>query len=166
MDNDPKTGVVYLGNLQAAMGGTAVSTGPIADLDDAVPADLRRKGRSLNLSHEAWPSADNKTLYVGGSTAEFETVSILDISKWLKRDTAGKPLGPLVVVSQKSGRGHSVRTATIHGVPYLLHSEESVFGKAYGRLPQEGAPFVGPAQPWLTDIEQPQGAEARLAVRT
>jgi hypothetical protein len=37
----------------------------------------------------------------------------------------------------------------------VLHSEESVFGAAYGCLPQETAPFAGPAQPYLTDISDP-----------
>ena len=30
-----------------------------------------------------------------------------------------------------------------------------MFGSAYGCLPQEAAPFAGPAQPYLTDISDP-----------
>jgi hypothetical protein len=48
-----------------------------------------------------------------------------------------------------------VRLARINGRPFVLHSEESVFGAAYGCVPQELNPFAGPAQPWLTDISNP-----------
>jgi hypothetical protein len=70
-------------------------------------------------------------------------------------DAKGNPAGPPKVISQTAGRGHSIRTATINGVPYVLHSEESVFGTAYSCVPQEANPFAGPAQPWLTNIQDP-----------
>jgi hypothetical protein len=157
-DDDPATGITYLGNIQAEMDGLPGSIGPVADLDDALPGAVRAVTHPENVSHEAWPSpdfAENSMLYVGGSTAEFETFSILDLSQWLARNPDGSPQGKPIVVSQESGRGHSVRTATIGGVPYALRSEESVFGLAYGCIPQEAAPFAGPAQPWLSDISDP-----------
>ena len=46
----------------------------------------------------------------------------------------GKPVGPPHIISQRSGRGHSVRLATINGTKYALHSEESPFGAGFGRL--------------------------------
>lgn len=154
-DHDPRSGVKYLGNIQDAMDGPPVATGPVGDLDDNLPPQLRSQTHPVNSSHEAWPSPDGKTLYVGGSTAEFEIFTIIDISRWLARNPDGSPKAPPRVISQESGRGHSVRTATIGGVPYVLHSEESVFGAGYGCIPQEAAPFAGPAQPWLTNISDP-----------
>jgi hypothetical protein len=154
-DDDPSTGVAYLGNIQDAMDGPPVAVGPTADLDDTLPEQVRSQTHPQNASHEAWPSADNNTLYVGGQTPEFEIFSIVDMSEWLERNPDGSPKGKPRMISQESGRGHSVRTATIGGAPYVLHSEESVFGLAYGCVPQEAGPFAGPAQPWLTDISDP-----------
>jgi hypothetical protein len=154
-DDDPSTGVAYLGNIQDAMDGPPVAIGPTADLDDALPEQVRSQTHPQNASHEAWPSADNKTLYAGGQTPTFELFSIVDISQWLERNPDGTPKGKPRVISQESGRGHSVRTATIGGEPYALHSEESVFGLAYGCIPQEAGPVAGAAQPWLTDIGDP-----------
>jgi hypothetical protein len=146
----PPTPVKYLGDIEKQMDGPPVATGPVADLDDSLPAQVRSQTHPEDSSHEAWPKPnDDGTLYVGGQTPEFEMFSILDIHDWLQGK--GKPR----VISQESGRGHSVRTANIGGVPYILHSEESVFGGAYGCIPQEGAPFVGPAQPYLTNISDP-----------
>ena len=158
-DDDPSTGVAYLGNIQDAMDGPPLAIGPTADLDDALPEQLRSQTHPQNASHEAWPSADNNTLYVGGQTPTFELFSIVDISQWLERNPDGSPKGKPRMISQESGRGHSVRTATIGGVPYVLHSEESVFGLAYGCIPQEAGPVAGPAQPWLTDIGDPAHPE-------
>jgi hypothetical protein len=154
-DDDPSTGVAYLGNIQDAMDGPPVAVGPTADVDDTLPEQVRSQTHPQNASHEAWPSADNNTLYVGGQTPTFELFSIVDISQWLERNPDGSPKGKPRMISQESGRGHSVRTATIGGAPYVLHSEESVFGLAYGCVPQEAGPFAGPAQPWLTDISDP-----------
>lgn len=159
-DDDPTTGVEYLGNVQNAADGPLVATGPMADLDDPIfdnrPAELEGKTTHPGtMAHEAWPSPDGTTLYVGGVTAQFEVLSILDLRDWLARDATGAPRGPVHVVSQQSGRGHSVRTATIDGEAYLLHSEEAVFGTAYGCLPETLNPFAGPAQPWLTNIDDP-----------
>ncbi|MHB8463719.1 MAG: LVIVD repeat-containing protein [Acidimicrobiales bacterium] len=148
----PAAGVKYLGNINDAMTGTPVAPGPTNDI---VPEAARSQTHPSNSSHEAWVSADDKILYAGAQTAETETFTIMDISQWLKRDSSGKPAGPPKVISQQAGRGHSIRTATINGVPYVLHSEESVFGTAYGCIPQEQNPFAGPAQPWLTNIQDP-----------
>jgi len=151
----PPTPVKYLGDIEKVMDGPPMATGPVADLDDNAPAAVRSRTHPQDSSHEAWPSPDGNTLYVGGQTPTFEIFSIVDISQWLQRNADGTPKGGPRVISQESGRGHSVRLANIGGTPYILHSEESVFGGAYGCIPQEGAPFVGPAQPYLTDISDP-----------
>jgi hypothetical protein len=129
-DANPLTKPIYLGNLHDAMEGPPIAVGPLADLDDALPQELREQSHPQNTSHEAWPSADGSTVYLGGVTAMFDLFTILDLSDWLERDAANQPAGPPRIVSQRAGRGHSVRTATIGGVPYVLHSEEGVFGAA------------------------------------
>jgi len=120
-----------------------------------VPRPPRQLTHPTMSRHKAWPPPASKPFNVGGSTGDLEPFPILDISKWLQRKADGTPKGGPRVISQTSGRGHSVRTATIDGVPYVLHSEESVFGAAYGCIPQEATPFAGPAQPWLTNIKDP-----------
>jgi hypothetical protein len=151
-DADPKTGVQYLGNLDDAMEGPLLAPGPYADLDDALPAPVRQAQHPKYTSHEAWPTADGTKLYLGGQTPQFELFTIVDIARWLPRTAAGAPTGPPVVISQQSGRGHSVRTATIGGKRFVLHSEESPFGAGFGCIPETANPFAGPAQPWLTDV--------------
>ncbi len=151
-DADKRTRTKYLGNLEAATPGLPFAVGPSADLDDALPESLREADHNRYLSHEAWPTSDGTKVYLGGQLPVFEAFTILDIRKWLERDAKGRPAGPPKVLSQRSGRGHSVRTATIGGRPYVLHSEESVFGPTWGCLPESLNPFAGPAQPWLTDI--------------
>lgn len=159
-DGDGTTGVRYLGNLEQALPVPLVPTGPGPDVDDALPAELREARRSGDLSslaHEAWPSTDGSTLYIGGVTVQSEALTIADLSQWLARDEAGRPLGPPRVISQRNGRGHSIRTATVRhddgtAQRLLLHSEEAVFGTAEGCWPSDLNPFAGPAEPWLTDI--------------
>lgn len=155
-DGDPATGAVYLGNLEGVTPYPLVSVGPGADLDDHLPREVREARTDGYTSHEAWPSPDGTKLYLGGQLPTFEVFTILDISDWLDRDEHDQPAGPPQVISQRSGRGHSVRTATIgegdEARRYVLHSEESVFGMAYGCLPEMLNPFAGPAEPWLTDI--------------
>jgi len=159
-DADPATGVTYLGNLDNEVPAPLLAPRPVADLDDLLPGEVNELSRSKYLAHEAWPSHDGTMLYVGGQLPTFEALSILDLTAWLDR-TSGAPAGPPVVVSQRSGRGHSVRTGTIRDDDgsvvqrLLLHSEESVFGGANGCLPEDLNPFAGPAQPWLTDITDP-----------
>jgi hypothetical protein len=154
-NNSSQPRIKYLGNIQNAMDGAPLAIGPLADVTGSLPTPIRSLTHPFNASHEAWPSPDDKTLYVGGQTPAFELFTILDISQWLDRNADGTPKGKPRIISQQSGRGHSVRTATIGGVPYVLHSEESVFGLAYGCLPEEAGPFAGPAQPFLTDISDP-----------
>ena len=149
-DNDAKTGVVYLGNLEEAMGGPSFAVGPLVDIAGVVTSQLPSAAHPFGPdSHEAWPSADGKTLYIGGQTPMGDIFTIVDIRGWLARK--GKPR----IISQIASRGHSIRTAGIDGKPYVLHSDESVFDAAYGCLPQDATPFAGPAQPWLTDISDP-----------
>jgi hypothetical protein len=151
-DGDPSTSVVYLGDLEAETPSPPVAFGPTADLFNQLPLWVRAMFRSNYLSHEAWPSDDGTRLYVGGQLPVWETLTILDLTDWLDRDGENRPAGPPDVISQRSGRGHSVRTASVGDRRFLLHSEESVFGPAWGCLPQDLNPFAGPAQPWLTDI--------------
>jgi hypothetical protein len=151
-DLDPATGARYLGNIDDAMEGPMFAVGPSADLDDAVPAEVRQTQHPSYSSHEAWATPDGTKLYLGGQLPTFEVFTIVDISNWLARDAGGRPLGPPRIISQRSGRGHSVRTATIKGTPFVLHSEESPFGAGYSCAPESANPFAGPSQPWLTDI--------------
>jgi hypothetical protein len=151
-DDDPATGVQYLGDLEAVTPYPIVPVAPGPDLDDALPEEVRNLHTGGYTSHEAWPTDDGTKLYLGGQLPTFEVFTILDIGEWLQRDDAGQPAGPPEVISQRSGRGHSVRTATIGGSPYVLHSEESPFGLAKGCLPERLNPVAGPAEPWLTDI--------------
>jgi hypothetical protein len=132
-DTNPHTGVKYLGDIEKAMPALVVSPGPAGDYEGKIPAPVHNQMHAqTGGAHEAWPSADSKTLYLGGQKVDGEQFSIVDISKWLQRKPDGSPAGPPRIISQFSGRGHSIRTATIGGIPYVLHSEESVFGGAYG----------------------------------
>jgi len=143
---------VYLGNLDKAMEGPMFAVGPSADVDDALPGPVRAAQHPSYTSHEAWPTADGTKLYLGGQLPTFEVFTIVDISTWLQRNPDGSPVGPPRIISQRSGRGHSVRLATINGTKYVLHSEESPFGGGFGCIPETANPFAGPAQPWLTNI--------------
>ena len=151
-DDDPATGSVFLGNVEQHIPGPFVSPYPVADVDDVVPVTGKGDTGSRYYSHEAWPTHDGTKLYLGGQLPTWEIFTIVDISQWLERDAKGAPVGEPQVISQRSGRGHSVRTATIGGTPYVLHSEESVFGGSYGCVPEELNPAAGPSEPWLTDI--------------
>jgi hypothetical protein len=156
-DSNPATGAIYLGNLEAAIPSPPIAIGPTGDLDDQLPGALTAQTHSLYLSHEAWPTRDGTKLYLGGQTPTFEMFTIVDIAAWLTRDALNRPVGLPRVISQRSGRGHSVRTATVRDANnrarrFVLHSEESVFGAAYGCVPETLNPVAGPAQPWLTDI--------------
>ena len=151
-DADPKTKSVLLGSLDDIIAGPPMSPGPVADVDDALPEEVRGATSSEYVSHEAWPSHDGTKLYVGGQLPMWEVFTIVDIADWLKRDASGAPAGTPRVISQRSGRGHSVRTATVDGRRYALHSEESVFFAPYGCVPEEMNPIAGASEPWLTDI--------------
>ncbi len=111
-------------------------------------ADFDHRFRDEFLSHEAWLSDDGNTLYVGGQLPTWETFSILDVTNY--------PEEPIEILSQQIGRGHSVRTATIDGTPYVLHSEESIVDPtAKGCFDEALNPVGGASQPWLTDITDP-----------
>jgi hypothetical protein len=154
-DGDPKTGVRYLGNLQDAMSGPPAAVGPSADFYRAVPAPVRGAGKPPTyVGHEAWPSPDGTIVYLGGQMPYGDVLTIIDIRAWLKGQ------GPPRILGESSGRGHSVRTATIGGKPYVLHSDESVFGAAYGCAPQALNPLAGASQPWLTDVSDPANPRA------
>ena len=114
-DDDPTTMSTYLGNVENDIPAPPVSTGPSANLDDGLPPEVTGQTRGSYLSHEAWPTRDGTKLYLGGQLPTFEVFSIVDISQWLRRDAENRPLGPPRLISQRSGRGHSVRTATIRG---------------------------------------------------
>ena len=150
----------YIGNVDDAMEGPMFAVGPYADYDDALPQPVREAQHPSYTSHEAWPeqvTVDGVThtkLYLGAQLPVFELFTIVDITDWLQDPAHNKP----DVISQKSGRGHSVRTATIKdasGAPhrYVLHSEESPFGAGFGCAPETANPFAGPSQPWLTNID-------------
>ena len=151
-DKDPKTEAVLLGNVESQIPSPYVSPYPVADVDDPLPDEVKGATTSPYISHEAWPSYDGTKLYLGGQLPAWETFTIVDISQWLQRDASGEPVGRPRVISQRSGRGHSIRTATIGGRRYALHSEESVFVPSGGCVPEEANPVTGPAEPWLTDI--------------
>lgn len=139
----------FIGNLESAIPFPLVSVGPGADLDDALPEEVREArtgGTASSLAHEAWPNHDGTKLYIGGVTAQFEALTIVDLTAWLA--SGGAP----EVISQTSGRGHSVRTATVDGRDFLIHSEEAVFGLGKSCFPETLNPFAGPAQPYMTEI--------------
>ena len=161
-DDSPGTEARFLGNLEKEVPIPLVATGPGADLDDPLPTEVRevrKSGDVSSVAHEAWPSHDASTLYIGGVTAQFEALTIVDLSAWLARDADNVPAGPPRVISQRSGRGHSVRTASVDDDGeqrrLLIHSEEGVFGLAKGCFPETLNPFAGPAQPHITDITDP-----------
>jgi hypothetical protein len=127
-----------------------VAVGPTADVVPAVPGEVRSQLEPPTyVGHEAWPSPDGQTVYLGGQMPYGEVLSIVDISAWLKGEGVPRTIG------ENAGRGHSVRTATIGGKPFVLHSDESVFGAAYGCTPQALNPLAGVSQPFLTDISDP-----------
>jgi hypothetical protein len=149
----PKSDPKWLGNLDKAMEGPMFAVGPSADLDDNVPGANSKTNPSYT-SHEAYALQEGgrTKLYLGGQLPTFELMTIVDITDWLQRRPDGTPVGPPDIISQESGRGHSVRMATINDTRYLLHSEESPFGSGFSCSPETANPFAGAAQPWLTNI--------------
>ncbi|MBV9485334.1 MAG: hypothetical protein JO246_04695, partial [Frankiaceae bacterium] len=141
--------IKYVGNLNDNIGGAPVGVGPV---NDVIPPEADPVGPQFvtDNSHEAWATND-KTVYIGGQQASGDMFTIIRDGAWLASD--GKK--PAKIVSQWAGRGHSIRTATIGGQHYVLHSEESPFGTGYSCVPQEANPFAGPSQPFLTNIDDP-----------
>ena len=144
------THIKYVGLLDNAVKANAASVGPSSDL---LPSSARVAPRAVNFldSHEAW-ATDDTTLYTGGQTPLGENLSVVDVRAWLASDGAK----PATLISEYAGRGHSIRSATINGHRYLLHSEESVFGAGFGCLPQLANPGAGAAEPFLTNIDDPK----------
>ncbi|HVT64215.1 MAG TPA: hypothetical protein VHD81_03615 [Mycobacteriales bacterium] len=141
--------ITYVGNLDKAIGGAPDGVGPLTDL---VPENFQpiHPFIATENSHEAY-ATDDKTVYIGGQTPIGDLFTIINVRNWLASD--GKQRAQ--VIGQYAGRGHSIRGATINGHHYLLHSEESVFGGAYGCVPQVANPIAGAAQPFLTNIDDP-----------
>lgn len=144
------TYIKYVGLLDDSVKANQVSVGPTSDL---LPPPSRVAPPAVNFldSHEAW-ATDDTTLYTGGQSPAGENFTVTDVRAWLASDGAR----PATVISQYAGRGHSIRSATIRGHRYLLHSEESVFGAGYGCVPQLANPGAGAAEPFLTNIDDPQ----------
>jgi hypothetical protein len=68
-------------------------------------------------------------------------------------DVANWPAEPPRLLSSFAGPGHSIRTATIGGRDYVLHSDESIVGPtSNGCLPALASPAGGPSEPMLTDV--------------
>lgn len=157
-DGDPTTsGVRFVGNVDDKLDWPLLGAGPIADADDLVPG--ARRSPADYTAHEAWSNEDGTKLYLGSQLPTFEVFTIVDITKWLADPVNERPQ----VISQREGRGHSMRTATIDGRRYALHSEESVFGGAYGCSPEEMNPAAGPAEPWLSDITDEANPTMRVS---
>src|SRR5690606_41599147 len=77
----------------------------------------------------AWPPPDGTRLYVGGQMAIDEELLVIDVEDW--------PARPARVVGRVPTPGHSIRPATIDGVPYLVNSDESIVNPtAKGCLPE------------------------------
>jgi hypothetical protein len=130
-----------------------VGPAPVADLDDAVPAARQQGLPTTYFGHEAEPTYDGTQLILGSQTPAFDVFTIADIGPWLERNPDGTPKGMPVIRSQRAGRGHSVKKASIAGRgDWVMHAEESVFGGAYGCVPSRLNPFAGAAEPAFTDI--------------
>jgi hypothetical protein len=157
-DGNPATGARYLGNLNEQEEYPVAGPAPVADLDDNVPSlpqpvDHTVKSASpvKSTSHQIWSNFDGTVLYEGGTVKFGEVFTVLDIKDWLQDQTKAPK-----VISQRSGRGHSVTWGSIEGQgDWVLHSEESVFGAASGCYGSEGAPFVGTAEPSLSNFTDP-----------
>src|SRR5690606_34614138 len=106
-------------------------------------------------------SSDGHTLYVGGVTATFAVLAVLDIGDWLPRRPDGSPVGPPRTLSQRARRGHSTRGATIDGRRQRPHSEDRGCGRADGCPPELTAPFAAPAEPGLADVSAPTAPRTR-----
>lgn len=112
----------------------------------------------LQYAHEAWPSPDDKRLYVGGQEIVDEALLVVDTEGW--------PAKPARVLGSLPDPGHSIRPATIGGKPFLVNSDESIINPtAKGCLPNELTPFGGASRPNLTDISNENAPVVRSTVR-
>jgi hypothetical protein len=113
----------------------------------------------LQYAHEAWPSPDDKRLYVGGQI-------VADDEELLVIDTTGWPAQPAHVIGSIAEPGHSIRPARIGGKPYLINSDESIINPtAKGCLPNALTPFGGASTPFLTDISNERLPKQRGTIR-
>jgi hypothetical protein len=124
----------YIGEIDGSIGGT---------------------GEGGPNGHEVYPVGDGTTIWTGMQTVDAEAMYAIDLRDWLAHDgAAGHP--PVVLSTERSYPGHSVRQATLHGHRYAVHSDESVFGTAYSCLPEAATPFGGVAEPYLSDYTDPR----------
>jgi hypothetical protein len=65
------------------------------------------------MSHEAWPSADGKRLYLGGQLPTVGYFTIVDITQLDHKNDTGEPDPIVTVISQFKGRGHSIREMNV-----------------------------------------------------
>jgi hypothetical protein len=171
-DDDAGTMSDFVGNIEFDMPYPLVTVGPGADLDDQLPDQaepVREANRRGYSAHQAWSTYDGTELYLGAQTPQYEVFTIVDIKNWLatrdpvERATTARP----DVLSQRSGRGHSVSRATIAGAgTWVLHAEESVLtGQAFGCHYYAGStfspnyglnPFAGAAEAFLSDVSDPR----------
>jgi hypothetical protein len=114
----------------------------LGSLDDA----LRTNGPlHLEYAHEVWPSEDGNRILIGGQLFGDEATMIFDVANW--------PAEPPRLLSSFAGPGHSVRTATIGGRDYVLHSDESIVSPiSNGCVPSLATPAGGASEPMLTDV--------------
>lgn len=99
-------------------------------------------------SHEAWPSVDGTRLYIGSQVVGDETFRIIDITRW-----PAQPLAASDILSKWTAPGHSIRTMSVRGRPYLVNSNESIVDPtAKGCLSDTLDPFAGVSRPSFTDI--------------
>jgi hypothetical protein len=146
----------------AATSGSPVTPCDVAMLQPVVP----------QIAHEFEFNSAGTRMYVGGQvdTPYEQSITVLDMTVW-----------PPKVISRTPGPGHGIRRATIRGVPYLLHSNETVSPQtaasaltgvvqartgvtiprgvgdnlsANGCVPNQIAPNGGQAQAYLTDISR------------
>ncbi|MFP5256617.1 MAG: LVIVD repeat-containing protein [Acidimicrobiia bacterium] len=128
---------------------------PLGNLEEELAAAGAFK---MMYAHEAWPSPDGTRLYVGGQMAVDEELLVLDVDGW--------PARPARVVGRVASPGHSIRPATIDGVPYLVNSDESIVNPtAKGCVPEPMTPVGGASQPYLTDISDETDPVVRSQLR-
>jgi LVIVD repeat-containing protein len=109
--------------------------------------------------HDVQVSADGNTVYFGGQTPASYGFTIADIR--------GFPQRAPHVLSHVAGRGHSVNLANIGGKTYVVHSEESIVSAAAnGCISQTMNPVAGPAQPWLSDVNDATHPRMRVSQMT
>ena len=166
--------VKFPGNVHnltfSADGKTLWSTMPLQAMDLSnlrrprilphIEQDLAASGHPSHFyAHEAVVSPDGKRLYVGGQLPLFtEELLVVDIEHW--------PAQPARVIGSVPKPGHSVRSMTIKGKPYLIASDESILNvAAKGCLPNVLTPFAGASRPALIDLSNERLPKVRGEIR-